>query len=158
MRRMYSEKQIEEVVRNTRGYDIANLVDQNGNPRFAKGDITIETISGVSQTFGRWALSGFHLIMVVAISVANGTTIANGTKLCDVVLPDYIKEKIVAVWGTRNVDQQNFFLRASDNSTQALNNVLMLKTNNGVSINIYSGSLTLTADRSVRIEFDLEID
>ena len=58
-----------------------NIVDNQGNTRFIEGDITIQEVSGVSKLFGKWSLSGSHLLIVLALGIANATEIINGTTI-----------------------------------------------------------------------------
>ena len=46
MKRMWSKNELKAIVKSTQGYDFANLVDKDGNPRFIEGDIEIEEITG----------------------------------------------------------------------------------------------------------------
>ena len=92
-------------------------------------------------------------MFVVCLSAVSGTTI-NG-KIADITLPTYIASKIIPVFRqyiTRktiewfdengNIQSQSFYISISDNV-----------------LTITGGVLTITtADKSVRIAFDLLID
>ena len=77
MRRMYSEKQIRELVKTTKGYDIVNLVDKDGHERFIEGDIPDPEITGLTPIYYKWSLSGTHLMIVMAGTIENGTNLSN---------------------------------------------------------------------------------
>ena len=76
MRRMFSLKQLEEIankqvqeqvssgeLENVKVFE--NIVDKDGHKRFIEGDITFENITGVSKVYGKWSLSGNHLMIVI---------------------------------------------------------------------------------------------
>ena len=133
--------------------NLSSIVDNQGNPRFVEGNITIETIEGVTQTYGKWSLSGTHLLIVLCLSFANTTELSAGY-IATVNVPDWIKEKIIPVFSTV-VLRQNVTLWATNYSTQSL--TVNLEKHSG-DIKIYNAPLTLTADRNVRLQFDLLID
>lgn len=135
--------------------NLADIVDSDGNKRFVEGDITIHEISGITQSYGKWSLSGTHLMIVVAISLADTTAITSGTILCQIDVPQWVKDKIVPIVGTY-VDriQQTYY--DSVLAKQDMNVSLRLDSTYGLYITL--GSLTLTADRTGRIVFDLLID
>lgn len=132
---------------------LEQIKDSAGRNRFIEGDITIETIEGITQTYGKWSLSGTHLMIVLCLSCENASTITG--KTANLNLPQWILDKITPL--TSNVvNTQNFTFRATDNSTQTT--WFGLFKPDDTHINISSGTLVLTADRNVRIEFDLLID
>lgn len=132
------------------------ITDRHGNPRFVEDDITMNTITGVTQTYGKWSLSGTHLMIVVCADVANGTTIPLTTYLCTINLPSYIKDKINPVY-SEYVERKEVPLYSEDHSTQTIN-VGLRKETNAIRIRTTLSSITLTAKRSFRIQFDLLID
>lgn len=138
------------------GASIESIVDKNGNKRFIEGDIEIEVIAGVTQTYGKWSLSGSHLLIVIAGNVANETAITSG-RLAQLNLPDWIKEKIIPVF-SNVVDYKSIATYNVDWSTQAVGFTLRkYAVNNEVSI-LIENNVTFTKDRSFRIAFDLLID
>ena len=128
-----------------------NIVDKNNHNRFIEGDITIETITGITQKYGKWSLSGSHLLIVLAVDIANATSL--GVKLAEVELPEWIKSKIIPLYSTR-VAYKVEYAFADDNSQQQIT-YLVDKTANGLSIYPYG---TITADRHARFQLDLLID
>ena len=132
-----------------------NITDSHGNPRFIEGDITMNTIDGVTQTYGKWSLSGTHLMIVVAGDVVNGTVISQGTKLCDVNLPSYIKDKIVTIY-PRVVDRKVVPFYGTDSSSQLVN--IGLAKDSNIYIRTTTSAYTMTENRVFRIQFDLLID
>ena len=133
-----------------------NIVDKDGHPRFIDGDITMETIEGVTQNYGKWSLSGSHLMIVVAASVVNGTALTSGDWVKDIDLPQWIKDKIVPLYSTTNVAFYTASARAANMSSQNFTFVLQ-KSSGKISLYCVTNE-TLTADRGLRVQIDLIID
>ena len=133
-----------------------NLVDNDGHKRFIEDNGTPRTdITGLTSTYCKWSLSGTHLLLVFAGNVANTSTLANGAILCYFGVPKWILDKIYPVW-SEYLESKSFQMRAEDWSSQDLAIVLQ-KGSNDLRL-IKTGEITLTADRSFRIAFDLLID
>ena len=132
-----------------------NITDKHGNKRFVEGDITMETITGVTQTYGKWSLSGSHLMIVLAGSVASGTIITNGLVLATYYLSTYITNKIKTVYGTLvNMGTLNFFTNEYSFSSTPIR---LYKSNDVIRIGKI-GDYTFNTDVFFRIQFDLLID
>ena len=153
MKRMWSKNELKYQIENVKK-DINTLVDSAGHDRFIEGDIDLKTITGTEKIYGKWALSGTHLLMVLCISIDNATDISN-KNLTSVNLPDWIKEKIIPL-GSSVIERGSFLAFGSDNSSQQLVVYLEKDASNNILIN--TSSFTATADRNVRINFDLLID
>ena len=130
-----------------------NIVDAQGHKRFIEGDITIETIEGVTQTYGKWSLSGSHLMMVVAIRIANATSISNLNPLCKINLPAWVIDKIVAIYGIYIARNKVAGIGSGEDYDYEFS--LRKVTNE---ILIYPYTFTTLRDENLRIEFDLLID
>ena len=158
MRRMFSKPQLLEAVEQEAEVNglkaFENIVDKDGHARFIEGDITIETISGLTQTYGKWALSGSHLLIVVCYAIANGTNTGFISTLCSINIPQWIKNKIVATGGSF-VASHNELAISSDDSTQSFATYLR---KSGDNLFISHASLSVSADKNVRIAYDLLID
>lgn len=136
---------------------IEELVDDSGNPRFIEGDGVPLTQEGFTSTYCKWSLSGTHLMVVLAGTFANTTAVVDGTVLATYTLPDFILNKIYPVWDVSKIEMKQISMYASNWSTQTLTTAILKY--NGLQIVKSGGStLTLTADRSFRIQFDLLID
>lgn len=151
MKQMWSKEEIEKLPK-----DINTLVDNAGNPRFIEGNGTPATIEGFTSTYCKWSLSGTHLMLVLAGSIANGTAITNGTNIATFNIPDFIFDKIYPVFASV-IEVKSTPVYASDWSTQQLQIKEIKSTLNRV-IYFETGSVTLTANRSFRMQFDLLID
>ena len=150
---------VDEWVYNSEDKNIINNIndikDDDGHYRFVEGDITLDAVDGFTQTYGKWSLSGSHLMIVLAGSVAD-TTAYTGGKLASINLPQWIIDKIVIVFSSV-VSFKSIPLYASNWSTQSLSVALRKPTTTSITIT-GENSVTLTADRTFRIEFDLLID
>ena len=73
-----------------------NIVDKDGHKRFIEGDITPAETTGITFTYAKWSLSGSHLQIVLAMTIAAGTY--STFYLGDITnLPKWIFDKI-SVW------------------------------------------------------------
>ena len=153
---MWSLKQIKEFIKGTTK-DISTLVDKDGHERFIEGDITINEISGITQSYGKWTLSGSHLLIVIACSVADETILSNNLSLCEVNLPDWVKDKLVPIVSA-TIDAKNTTYYGSDwYDTQTSTYRISKQPGNKIVI-INASTLTLNKDRAFRVAFDLLID
>ena len=133
-----------------------NIVDKDGHKRFIEGDITINQMSGVTQNYGKWSLSGSHLLIVLALTLQNETTILDNAVLCDINVPSWVLNKIYGFVGA-TVDYKTFGAYATTGGSQ--NFVCRLHKTTTPKLQIRKDSnLTLTNARYVRIAFDLLID
>ena len=153
---MYSLQQLKEVVKNTKGYNFANLVDKDGHSRFIEGNGSPIEQEGAEITYCKWSLSGTHLMCVLAGNISNSTVIANNTTLASFTLPSWVSEKIYPVFAG-NLEIQYINLYASDWTKQSVG-VSFAKLSDGKLRIRSEEALTLTADRGFRIQFDLLID
>ena len=161
MRRMFSEKQIQGLAQEQAKAvkkDIVTLVDANGNDRFIEGDITMEEITGLTQTYGKWSLSGTHFMIVVGFDLDTTATLSNSQTIADnIVLPDFILDKIVPLFANEVVDYQTTNLRTDSWGSTQFNYTLRKGTGKlyiASGSNITEGSYV----RHGRIAFDLLID
>ena len=81
------------------------LVDKNNHFRFVEGNVSTSTISGVTFSYAKWSLSGSHLSIVVAGTLANGSSL-NGDLWATITLPSWIVSKIYPVWGTVYIEKK----------------------------------------------------
>lgn len=131
------------------------IKDSAGHNRFVEGDVVHFTdVTGLTRTYSKWSLSGSHLMVVVAGTLANGTVIPSGYMLGRVDIPQWIKDKIYPTFGN-TIAAQKFIAYNSDGSTTQETNLFFAK---GSNIEIYVSAMTLTDDRFFRVAFDLLID
>lgn len=154
MKQMWSKEEIEKVSKAT-PKDISLLVDSAGNPRFIEGDGTPLEQEGVTNTYCKWSLSGTHLMLVYAGTIANTTTLENNVNLATFDVPSYIWDKIYPVWLT-NIEAKSVDMYAQDWTKQTAF-IKFAKSASKLTITMGT-ALTLTAERSFRVQFDLLID
>lgn len=143
---------------------MSNIVDSNGNKRFVERDINLSPVFsnlGVTKLYGKWSLSGTHLMIVIAINIpANITTPVNGV-ICDLKFPDYIKDKLKGLWGDI-LDVKDFTVRNAN--AFYLNNVdlrsvfVRILDNGIIQISASAATITTEVQSTCRIQFDFLID
>lgn len=154
MRRMFSEKQIKEFIEN-QPKDITTLVDADGHERFIEGDITPKEITGMDMVYGKWSLSGSHLLIATVCSFAVGSY-ASGV-IASFNLPAWIKNKIFTLWDTV-VDYVSFTGRDSGGSSATIGVALSKGNDNTMDLSLLARQIVSTNDKTFRIVFDLLID
>ena len=127
------------------------IVDADGHNRFVEGDITCD-YTGFTQTYAKWSLSGTHLMIVVAGSLAQAN-IDFGTFVDEIVMPDWIKDKIIPV-STDTIRQEGVI--AYGGTSQTIYFQLRKSAQNKLFITI--SAINLNADKSFAVQFDLLID
>ena len=160
MRRMYSKPQLLEAIQEESKINgikvFEDIKDNAGHKRFYEEDFNIEEITGVSKAYCKWSLSGSHLLIVMAINIADTTALTDNQVLATLTFPEWIYNKLVGVVQNTlaysavpayasNYTSQNFGARIQKSGS---NKLQILKNTN----------LTLTADRGVRVAFDFLID
>ena len=132
--------------------DFNSLIDEQGHKRFDKGTITGETISGMTVDVGEWVLNGYQLSIEFDINIANGTTLANQI-LAYVEIPQWVYDKLTPIW---SYWLANYSPNAFDTNggAQSLGGIYLGKQNNKLQI-LKSGSVTLSANRFAKIQFDI---
>lgn len=131
------------------------IVDADGHNRFIEGVGSPTTIAGVTYDYHRWSLSGSHLMLVCSGSVINGTTIPGGTMI-EFVLPEWIRNKIYPIYESGFIEPKTLSMYDSLLVTSQNLITSLIKSSSGV--RVVTDSVTLTADRAFRIQFDLVID
>ena len=132
---------------------LETIKDIAGNLRFIEGEGTEPAIPGVTISYLKWSLSGTHLMMVLSGKIDNGTSITAGV-FGRFAIPSWILDKIYPVEGTF-IENKQIAIYGTDYTTQTLS-VSLNKASTNLYLNV--ASITLTADRSFRIQFDLLID
>ena len=138
------------------GLNISTLTDSNGNPRFVEGEGILDSAlpEGVTISYCKWSLSGTHLMLVIAGTVADTTAFSN-VNVCTFNIPKFALDKIYPVFLSK-IEYKDFRAYASDYSNQQITFSLAKQTNNLVVRK--EGATTFTAERGFRCQFDLLID
>ena len=161
MKRMWTERQVRalgvdatEQKSNLKVFE--HIADADGHARFIEGEINLNSAvpEGVTKTYGRWSLSGTHLMIVIAGTIENTTALTFGSFASLVNLPQWITDKIVPI-STSYVEIKGFTLYAEDLTTQTTT-IYLRKSSNTIFMS--NSALTLTAKRNFRYQFDLLID
>ena len=152
MKQMWSEEEIASQKK-----DIATLVDSKGNPRFVEGNgEPINSIpKGVEITYSKWSLSGTHLMIVLAGEIANETILGSQALRYKYVMPSFILNKIIPTISSNSIELKDIKLWANNLTNQELT---FRAYKESTYVAITCGGLTLTADRTFRVQFDLLID
>ena len=134
-----------------------NLEDANDHNRFLVGDIdlTVNAPAGMTKTFGKWALSGNHLMLVLGCEFADETPIVNGTAFAKAILPTWIGNQIANLFSVA-VDSKTFQLRGSDWSSQDVTVFLQKASVNNFYFD-FGSNVTVSGTKYARFVFDLLI-
>ena len=136
------------------------ITDSHGNKRFVEGDITMETITGVTQTYGKWSLSGTHLMIVLVFTTDANTALPSNRALAKIALPQFVLNKIIPLDQSDYVEQKVYYMRGKVNwwqSTYSLN-IFLGKNPNYLYVSTTSAIPTINNDCVTRVQFDLLID
>ena len=134
---------------------LEGILDKDGHERFIEGNVSVETITGLTQTYGKWSLSGTHLMLVLAGSIESGTTIADGSKIASsIAIPNWILDKITPTSHSLILYKTEYLLaedwtRTTFETYLNKEGQLVIRTN---------ASLTTAKDYTFRMQFDLIID
>ena len=133
-----------------------NIKDEDGHIRFIEDEIVVpDTASGFTKVYGKWSLSGSHLMIVLCVSITNDTTFSSQT-IGAIELPEWIMNKIYPIYTDTIVPYTTFKAFKDDGTTMQNVDVRLAKGVNQLALIMYSN--TMTDDRIVRISFDLLID
>jgi hypothetical protein len=137
-----------------------NITDSHGNKRFVEGNITMGNIEGITQTYGKWSLSGTHLMLAFVFTADAGTALPTSSEIARVTLPQFILNKINPLDQGGYIDGKTFYMRGKTNWWQITYslNIALNKGQNYISFSTTSVIPTITTDCVVRIQFDLLID
>lgn len=134
---------------------LEGIKDSDGHNRFIEGNLTTESIEGITFTYAKWSLSGSHLMIVLAGNAENGTAITSGQTLASTSnLPSWILDKIYPTFNAV-ITAQNFDAWDSGYNYQTMQEFLNKEVS---SLRIFSEAITFTSAKSFRIAYDLLID
>lgn len=133
-----------------------DIVDKNGNKRFIDGDITPETVTGITWSYAKWSLSGTHLMIVVCGQIASTNKFNGGDALFKVYLPEWVMDKITPTMN-KLISYSQFIAVDTNYGSEVVSNYYDKETTY-VLCGVSSDSDTFTNDANFRIQFDLLID
>ena len=141
-----------------------NIVDSHGNKRFVEGNISLSLAldNSYNLVYGKWSLSGTHLMIVLAVKCTTNNSILAGAWFNETTfMPNYIYNKIysssVIVGGTRNLVSINQPLAIRNSAIINGPKFFLQKSNGGLQI-VSFDDFTFSTDDYLRIQFDLLID
>ena len=135
---------------------MSNIVDSQGNKRFVDGNINkASEITAIEKIYGKWSLSGTHLLLVFCFNHLANTPLYNKSWIATTEhIPSYIMDKILPISG--NIIGIFPYHRGASNTSSY---VSLLKPNNAQLVIAYYGdSYTPSDDEISRIQIDLLID
>lgn len=138
------------------GVNITQLVDSNGNPRFIEGEGEGIAQEGITISYCKWSLSGTHLMLAVAGTIANNTTFPSNTAFGTYTLPDFIYNKIKAMF-SNFIDRKSIAIYGTDYSPQTVILNLAKLSDNKIAMQSAS-TFTSASEKLFRFQFDLLID
>lgn len=134
---------------------LESIKDADGHLRFIEGDINLnDGITSITKKYGKWSLSGSHLLIVFAFSIAEDGVLSAGY-IADVNIPQWVLDKIYPLFGN-NIDYKSFYAFASGGDNSQSVGVYLDKDTD--KLQLYNTGLVANTDRSCRIAFDLLID
>lgn len=132
-----------------------NIKDEHGKNRFVEGNVTLNAISGVTQTYGKWSLSGSHLMIVIAGSMEANTAIAGDTYMCPINVPQWVIDKLYPI----RASYICFIDGVVSNTDWSFTTIPVGLQKSTSDLRLYKvGSTTFTKANSFRITIDLLVD
>lgn len=134
---------------------MANIVDSHGNKRFVEGNMSTPTNENITLDYGKWSLSGTHLMIVASITIAPNTSLKYVNVCGTLNIPSYILNKVVPIMSNK-VDFKKFqsYVGALISDSLAFN---LAKDSSKLFIEGYDLTAGET-EKVLRIQFDLLID
>lgn len=139
------------------------IIDKDGHKRFIEGDLELDESvpEGITKTYGKWSLSGSHLLIVLCLTAEDTTELSGSQVLTTINLPKWIVDKLSVIFDSISyVDTKNIIWYGAGWLAQnGLISVRKIGTEPNFEINIRTEvGITFTAKRSCRISFDFLID
>lgn len=133
------------------------IEDTNGNNRFVKGDVVLgeNAPAGIVKTYGKWSLSGSHLMIVFGCELPDGFAIKNGDVFASAQLPIWVFQNLTSLFSIA-IDSKTFQIRGNDWSSQDVTVFLNKGENNRVMFN-FGNNVTVSGVKKCRFAFDFII-
>ena len=135
-----------------------NIVDKDGHKRFIEGDIELSPgyESSINKTYGKYSLSGSHLLIVLAGNFIAEQT-ASGGVCATLTLPKWIFDKISATFASY-IYITSFGVRGDDTAPLGNASVALIKGENNQLYIGFTSPVTVNTKGNFRFNFDLLID
>ena len=157
MRRMYSKAQLLEAIQEEASLNgikvFEDVVDKDDHKRFIEGNLDTPEKAGFTFNYAKWSLSGSHLLIVLAFSIASGTS-HTASAVASVTLPTWIHNKISPIVNNR-VSALVYNLYKTDLTGSQVTGWLNKESTR---LDMTLSSLTTESDLYCRIQIDLLID
>lgn len=138
---------------------LESIKDKDGHSRFIEGNLTLRSELEGSMTlkYGKWSLSGSHLLIVLACDVVANYVLSDGYYLTILDLPQWIVDKIVPI-RDETIDTKGYY--AYTNAWTMVSKTLTLQKRDGrIQIRNMTGNTTFPSSASsFRVVFDVNID
>ena len=133
------------------------IEDTNGNNRFVKGDVVLDenAHAGIVKTYGKWSLSGSHLMLVFGCELPDGFAIKNGDAFAYAELPRWVFVNLTSLFSIA-IDSKTFQIRGNDWSSQDVTVFLNKGDGNKVVFN-FGNNVTVSGVKKCRFAFDFII-
>lgn len=132
---------------------LETIYDAGNHARFIEGTLEELPQTGLTISYSKWSLSGTHLMVVVAGSVQNGSSLTSG--IAQGTIPSWIYDKLVDLYYNKILVASVSFY--DSNGLTQTNNFTLAKSGGNLRVEI-QGTFTATADRVFRVQFDALID
>lgn len=165
MRRMYTtqgiQKIIDESIKKALEEDVVieNIKDEDGHDRFIEGNLALASsgFTGITFNYGRWSLSGTHLMIVVSGVAENNATMQDNLHIASASIPAWIYNKIMPN-ATNVVDVKDFNVIVASHAMSKYGTITLRKQNDILRLDNSSGAKSITTGGMFRIQFDLIVD
>lgn len=133
------------------------IEDTNENKRFVKGDVVLSenAPAGIVKTYGKWSLSGSHLMIVLGCELPDGLVLKNGIVFAYAELPRWVFVNLTPLFSIA-IDSKTFQLRGNDWSSQDVTVFLNKTEGNRIAFNI-GNNVTVSGVKKCRFAFDFII-
>ena len=161
-RRMWTDRQIRSMavdsVEEKENLEIfERIVDKDGHKRFIEGEIELaDSITYLTNLYGKWSLSGSHLMLVICIRTDENTTVGGGSFTKKIELPEWVVSKITNLYGDY-IDFKSFVGRDNSAGNATSFSTALLKSGSDIKI-AFNSSISHSVPLNVRIQYDLLID
>lgn len=148
---------IEGVLQATHPKLFETIEDTNGNKRFVKGDVVLaeNAPQGLVEVYGKWSLSGSHLMIVLGCELPDGLVLKNATVFAYAQLPKWVFDNLFTLFSIA-LDSKTFQLRGNDWSSQDIIVYLSKAEGNKVAFN-FGQDATVSGFKKGRFAFDFII-
>lgn len=140
---------------------LEGILDKDGHNRFIEGLTGELEITGITNVYNHWSLSGTHLMIVLAFAneTENNISIPQWSVGAQTVLPSWVYDKIYPIGASNVVSMQAIQgINITALSTESTGTVYMQKAGSNTVNVVFPTAITAKAGYYYRIQIDLVID